>query len=144
MKDYRFDELSVGLTESFTVRVTPEMLADFLRLSGDENPLHTETEFAVGFGYRDRVVYGMLTASFVSKLAGVYLPGRHCLLMEVTSKFTGPVYAGDTLTVTGTVTEINEAFQTVDVRTVMINERGDRVYRGRYRAGFLRDRQGDT
>ena len=40
----------------------------------------------------------MLGASFFSTLAGVYLPGEHCLLHGVECKFAKPIFIGDTLT----------------------------------------------
>ena len=40
MNHYTFDELSVGMTESFSVTVTEDMLLSFGELSGDKNPMH--------------------------------------------------------------------------------------------------------
>lgn len=96
------------MSESFRRTVTSEMMEMFLSISGDFNPLHCSEEFAQKKGHAGRVVYGMLTASLYSTLAGVYLPGEHCLLMSVDSKFLHPVFVGDEMTVTGKVTEIHE------------------------------------
>ncbi len=139
MNDYRFEDISQGQTERFTRRITGEMMADFRALTGDENPLHTDAEAARERGFKDRVSYGMLTASMISTLAGMFLPGRNCLLMEVNSKFARPVYAGDELTVTGSVTKIDPIFRTIDVKTAITNDRGEKVYRGSYRAGFFEE-----
>ncbi|MBQ9091319.1 MAG: hypothetical protein IJY52_03500, partial [Anaerotignum sp.] len=49
----------------------------FLAITGDINPLHNDQEFAQKQGHPDKVAFGMLTASFLSTLAGVYLPGRY-------------------------------------------------------------------
>jgi len=95
----------VGLRESFTTRVTSEMVDMFTEMSGDINQLHIDTEFARKKGYPYRVVYSMLTASLYSTLAGVYLPGKNCLLYSVDSKFVAPVFRGDKLTVSGEVAE---------------------------------------
>ena len=80
MKEYRFEEISLGLSESFEVEITREMMDKFQDISGDVNPLHNDTEFAKVRGYEDRVVYGMLIASQISTLGGVYLPGKYCLI----------------------------------------------------------------
>ena len=77
MNEYRFEDLKIGQTESFTVTVTEKMMQSFLFLSGDENPLHTDPDFAMKQGYRDKVVYGLLTTSFISRLVGVLLPGKY-------------------------------------------------------------------
>ncbi|MBP5608701.1 MAG: MaoC family dehydratase [Lachnospiraceae bacterium] len=127
MKHYGFEELKEGVSESFKVTVTEEMLEAFRNMSGDENPLHCDEEYAKGCGFPGRVVYGMLTASFYSTLAGVYLPGEHCLLQEVNSRFRSPVYAGDELTVEGTVKERHEGFRRIRISAVIRNQDGKKV-----------------
>lgn len=138
MNHYTLSELAVGQSESFTVTVTQEMMEDFYRLTGDDSPIHRSEEYAAGRGYPGRVVYGMLGASFFSTLAGVYLPGEHCLLHGVEAKFARPVFIGDTLTVKGTVTEVNDTFQEITVRAEIFNQEGKKVTRGLYRAGLAR------
>lgn len=138
MNHYTLSELAVGQSESFTVTVTQEMMEDFYRLTGDDSPIHRSEEYAAGRGYPGRVVYGMLGASFFSTLAGVYLPGEHCLLHGVEAKFARPVFIGDTLTVKGTVTEVNDTFKEITVRAEIFNQEGKKVTRGLYRAGLAR------
>lgn len=138
MNHYTLSELAVGQSESFTVTVTQEMMEDFYRLTGDDSPIHRSEEYAAGRGYPGRVVYGMLGASFFSTLAGVYLPGEHCLLHGVEAKFARPVFIGDTLTVKGTVTEVNDTFQEITVKAEIFNQEGKKVTRGLYRAGLAR------
>ena len=47
----------------------------------------------------------MLTASFLSTLAGIYLPGEKSLIHSVETKMIKPVFIGDELIVTGKVSE---------------------------------------
>ena len=89
-------------------------------------------------GYAGRVTYGMLTASFLSTLAGVYLPGKWCLIQRVETDFPKPVYPGDTLTVTGTVKEKDETFRHITLAVRIRNQAGDTVLRGKMRLGVLR------
>lgn len=138
MNHYTLSELAVGQSENFTVTVTQEMMEDFYRLTGDDSPIHRSEEYAAGRGYPGRVVYGMLGASFFSTLAGVYLPGEHCLLHGVEAKFARPVFIGDTLTVKGTVTEVNDTFKEITVKAEIFNQEGKKVTRGLYRAGLAR------
>ncbi len=127
MKHYSFEELKVGVSESFKVTVTEEMIDAFRKMSGDENPLHCDEEYAEKCGFAGRVVYGMLTASFFSTLAGVYLPGERCLLQEVNSRFRAPVYAGDELTVEGSVKERHEGFKRIRILATIRNQDGKKV-----------------
>lgn len=137
MNDYLFTDLSIGTTEHFQILITEEMLANFFQITGDTNPLHNDKQFAIEKNYPDRVVYGMLTASFISTLGGVYLPGRHCFIQSVESKFIRPVFIGDVLTITGIVTELHQSVQQAEIKIVMINQNNQKVLRGKLKVGFL-------
>lgn len=135
MNHYTFDEIAVGHSESFTHTVTDEQMELFCRMTGDVSPIHMDEQVARARGHKDRVVYGMLGASLFSTLAGVWLPGENCLLHSVEAKFVKPVYIGDTLTVTGTVTDKNDTFHTLTIKAVITNQDGQKVTRGTIQAG---------
>ena len=86
MNSYTLADISPGLTADFTLEVTAEKMALFYELTGDCSPIHMDEAYAQRRGYPGRVVYGMLGASLFSTLAGVYLPGEHCLLHGVECK----------------------------------------------------------
>lgn len=138
MNAYTYDQLTVGQSEQFTVAVTLAMLQRFAADTGDCNPLHADDAFARAQGYDGRVAYGLLTASFLSTLAGVYLPGKWCLIQHVETDFPRPVYPGDTLTVQGTVREKDDVFHTVTLAVRMRDQAGVTVLRGKMRLGVLR------
>ena len=131
MNSYRFDEIRVGQTESFTREITAEMEDRFRELSGDMNPLHRDDEYAreIGNGrFRSHICFGMLTASLLSTLAGMYLPGEYSLIHSIDGiSFKKPVYAGDTLTVAGTVTEKVEDLRLILVSVRISNQDGKLV-----------------
>lgn len=135
MNHYRLADLTPGVTESFTVTITEEMMAQFYAITGDNSPIHMDADYAAGRGYPGRVVYGMLGASFLSTLAGVYLPGEHCLLHGVDLKFAKPIFIGDTLTVTGVVDEVNDTFREITIKAFIVNQDGKKVTRAVIRAG---------
>ena len=69
MNHYTLAEMTPGLTEEFTVTVTPEMMDAFRAITGDVSPIHIDADYARGRGFPGRVVYGMLGASFFSTRA---------------------------------------------------------------------------
>lgn len=138
MNSYTLAQIQPGLTESFTVTVTEEMMEKFYAITGDNSPIHMDADYAAQRGYPGRVVYGMLGASFFSTLAGVYLPGEHCLLHCVESKFAKPVFIGDTLTITGKVTEVNETFGEITIKASITNQDNKKVTRGIIKAGVAK------
>ncbi|MBR5969860.1 MAG: MaoC family dehydratase [Lachnospiraceae bacterium] len=137
MNTYTIESIETGMTASFTQTVTAEWFEHFLAVSGDDNPLHTDAAFAKEQGYRDRVLYGLCTAALYSRLAGVYLPGRYCLLQQCDVSFVKPVFAGDVLTVSGTVQEKDERFARVKIKAEIRNAEGKKVSRATLYCGFL-------
>ncbi len=140
MNHYTYEELPEGHEESFCVDVTDDKMECFYRITQDENPLHRDAAFAKRMGYDTRVAYGMLTASLLSTLAGVYLPGERSLIHMVETEFPRPVYVGDRLTVTGRVQEKNDRFRTMILKVVIRNQNGEKVCRGKMRVGFLEEK----
>ncbi len=138
MNEYVLEDIQEEMSESFEVVVTEEMMDSFRGITGDTNPLHGDPEFSESMGHKDRVVFGMLTASFLSTLAGVYLPGRYSLIEEVMVKFAKPVYPGDRLTVRGTVTEVDRKFRRFTMRVEIRNDAGVKVLRGNMKVGFTK------
>lgn len=138
MEHFTFDALQVGQTAAFTAQVTEEHMDAFCRLSGDVSPIHLDAAYAQGRGFPSRVVYGMLVASYFSTLAGTYLPGEHCLLHGINSKFPAPVFIGDTLTITGTITEKHEAVRLITIKAIIKNQHGKTVCRGEIQAGVAK------
>ena len=114
------------------------MMDAFRAITGDVSPIHVDADYARGRGFPGRVVYGMLGASFFSTLAGVYLPGEHCLLHGVECKFAKPIFIGDTLTVKGTVVGVSEIGSEAEIKAVITNQDGKRVTRGIIKAGLAK------
>lgn len=137
MNKYTFNEIEIGLKESFEVSITSENMRCFCQMTGDENPLHNSQEFSKQKGFENCVVYGMLTASYLSTLAGVYLPGEKSLIQSVEINFTKPVFVGDRLTITGEVVEKNELFQMIKMKVTITNSKNEKVVRGKMQVGVL-------
>ena len=137
MNNYTYEEIEVGQKESFSVTVTQGMMDKFLDITGDVNPLHNDEDFAVSKGHPGKVVYGMLTSSFLSTLAGVYMPGEKSLIHEITLKMVKPVYVGDELTVEGVVKEKNDTFNFIIVKATILNQKGEKVLKAQMRIGVV-------
>ena len=137
MNSYTYEQLETGHKESFTVKVTDAEMDKFREITGDINPLHADKEYSAKHGHKDRVVFGLLTASYLSTLAGVYLPGEHSLIHSVDVKFEGAVYPGDELTIEGTVTEKNDTFRLISVKVLIKNNSGKKVCKAKMQIGVI-------
>lgn len=131
MNEYKLSEISVGQKECFSKEITLDMGNSFREITGDNNPLHWDDEFAVKVGkgkFKGHVVFGMLTASLYSTFAGMYMPGKYSLIHSFEDlSFLKPVFAGDILTVEGEVVDKDEALRLIRVKLLIKNQDGKTV-----------------
>nr|WP_314113529.1 MaoC/PaaZ C-terminal domain-containing protein [uncultured Leptotrichia sp.] len=116
MNVFTYDEIKKGYSFQFNEKITEEMMTLFLELSGDTNPLHCDKNYALEKKMKDRVVYGMLSSSFYSKLVGVYIPGKYCLLQGIKIQFNNPLFIGDEITVNGKVVDKDDTFKILKIK----------------------------
>lgn len=135
MNEYGFSDICVGMTESFSKEITIDMEDAFREISGDENPLHKDDDFAkeISAGKFERhVAFGMLTASLCSTMAGMYLPGKYSLIHSFDEiSFQKPVFAGDLLTVTGEVVEKIDGLKLLILKVIIKDQHNKMVSKAR-------------
>ncbi|MDT8272503.1 MAG: MaoC/PaaZ C-terminal domain-containing protein [Desulfomonilia bacterium] len=72
--------------------------------SGDFNPLHTDDDFAKAVGMKDGVIaHGMLIMGFAGQAVTAWVPKKY--LKKFGVRFAGMTKPGNTITVTGKVTD---------------------------------------
>lgn len=139
MQEYLFSDIKIGLKHSFEAEIDEARMHKFLEISGDNNPMHIDTEYAKSKGMIDRVVYGMLTSSFYSTLVGVYLPGKFALLHSIEVQFTKPAFIGDKLVVIGEVSSVNEIFYQIELRAYILNQHSEKISRAKIKIGLVNE-----
>lgn len=137
MNEYKFQDVNIGLEESFQVTITEDMMTRFRELTGDINPMHVDTDYAQKYGgMKDKIVYGMLSASFYSTLVGMYLPGKYALFEKCDVSWPSPCYIGDKLTIVGRVSEVNALFSRITIKAYIVNQCGKKISRAVLTVGF--------
>jgi 3-hydroxybutyryl-CoA dehydratase len=123
-------QLKVG--DKFTTErlVTDELIRQFAEVSGDYNPIHLDEEYAKQTRFGKRIAHGMLSGAFISAVLGNELKNMKVVYLSQTLKFTAPVYIGDTVTTTATVTNIREDKPIVTSETVCTNQNGEILVTG--------------
>ena len=79
---YFIEDLTVGMSASYAKTITEADIVIFAGISGDNNPLHLNEEFAKESIFKGRIAHGMLTAVFISTVLGTKLPGPGCVYMN--------------------------------------------------------------
>lgn len=135
MNDYTYEDIKVGMNISFEKEITTDMEDMFRAITGDENPLHKDDDFAKSNSdgrFPRHVTFGMLTASLCSTVAGMYLPGKNSLIHSFDEiSFKKPVFTGDVLTVEAKVTDKNDELKLIFIKVIIRNCYGEIVSRAR-------------
>ena len=129
--EYSFDEIEIGMQKNFKIFISEDYLDDFAKLSGDDNPLHMNEEYASSTSFKKRVCSGMFLSSFFSRLVGMYLPGKHALHISQSLNFVNPCFIGETITVEGKVIDKSPATKIIKLETTITNESGKRIIDGK-------------
>ncbi|NIZ00188.1 MaoC family dehydratase [Thalassospira lucentensis] len=100
------EDLEIGLSASYGKTVTETDIVMFAGITGDNNPVHLNQEYAQTTMFKGRIAHGMLSAGFISTVLGTRLPGPGTIYLSQNLVFKAPVRIGDTVTAKVIVREI--------------------------------------
>ena len=103
-----FEDLAVGMRETYSKLVKASDVVGFAEISGDRNPIHLSEHFAAKTPFGGRIAHGLYTASLISAVIGTRLPGPGAIYISQTLRFLAPVRIGDTVEAMVEVVELNE------------------------------------
>ncbi len=115
---------------SLTKTVSESDIMTFANVSGDANPVHVDAEYAVGTMFKERISHGMLTASYVSAVFGMELPGPGAIYISQSLSFKRPVKIGDAITARVKLKELNQEKRRVRFDCICENQDGKAVLDG--------------
>jgi acyl dehydratase len=125
-----FDQINIGYTKEFQVIVTESLINDFAKLSGDYSPIHINEDYAKSKKFKGRVVHGMLLASFLSRMVGMYLPGIHALYASQSLEFHNPCFINDEITVSSVVNDKSESTKIIKIESKITNNKNEILLNG--------------
>ncbi|MBB6216428.1 3-oxoacyl-[acyl-carrier protein] reductase [Anaerosolibacter carboniphilus] len=125
-----FESFTLNDKAELTHEITQKDVDTFAELTGDYNPLHLDPSFARRTRFRKPVVYGMLSASFISTMIGMLLPGKGALWVSQTIEFLHQVYVGDTIHITATIKQISKSVRTLVLGVEIKNQHNQLVIVG--------------
>ncbi len=123
-------DMYIGQSDRVTKTISETDVYLFAGITGDLNPAHTNEVAAKQTSFGGRIAHGILSAGFISAVLGMRLPGPGTIYLGQELKFTKPVYIGDTITATCTVSEIKTDKNMVKLDTVCTNQNGVIVVKG--------------
>ncbi|MEI6638639.1 MAG: SDR family oxidoreductase [Chlorobium sp.] len=126
----KYDLIKIGDTAELSHTITQHDIDHFVELTGDDNRLHVDVDYAETTVFKKPVVHGMLGASFISTVIGTKLPGDGALWFAQNLEFLLPVRIGDTITVLAEVLRKYDRDKIVELKTDIINQHKQTVTTG--------------
>ena len=125
--------LTVGESAEFTRHISAHDIATFAQISGDDDPVHTDEEYAKTTPFGRIIAHGVLALSPASAVAAVISKramdrgavGRPVSIGYDRIRFTHPVFAGNTLTAKYTIEEIDDVAGRSRSKVEITNENGE-------------------
>ncbi len=126
----RYEKINIGDTAEINHTITQKDIEKFVDLSGDDNKLHVDKEFASKTSFKKPVAHGMIGASFISTIIGTKIPGDGALWYAQNLEFILPVRVGDTLKIVATVTKKMNRQNSIELQTDIFNQHKQKVTTG--------------
>tara|TARA_Y100001960_G_scaffold167353_1_gene175799 strand:+ start:3118 stop:4299 length:1182 start_codon:yes stop_codon:yes gene_type:complete len=126
----KFDSILVGDKAELIHLITQSDIDQFVELTGDDNKLHVDEEYALKTPYKKPNVHGMLGASFISTVIGTKLPGDGALCFAQNFEFLLPVHVGDELHITAEVIKKIDRNKSIELKTDIYNQNKQKVTTG--------------
>ena len=125
------DTIQVGDFATFSKTISESDVYMYAGISGDLNPAHVNQVEAEKGMFKERIAHGMLTASFISTVLGMHLPGPGTIYLGQELSFKRPVKFGDTIEAKVEVIEKIEEKNRLILRTTCTNQHGEIVIDGK-------------
>ncbi|MHA2501006.1 MAG: MaoC family dehydratase [Candidatus Hodarchaeales archaeon] len=98
MKSRNFTDVAIGESAEVTRTISEADIEKFAEVSGDNNPIHLDEDYARNTFFKGRIAHGALTTAFFSKLVAMDLLGSGTILLSNAFHFKKPVRINDTIT----------------------------------------------
>ena len=135
----RYSKINVGDSKQIIHTITQEDIEKFVDLSGDDNKLHVDKEFASKTSFKKPVAHGMIGASFISTIIGTKIPGDGALWYSQSLEFLLPARIGDELTITATVLKKIDRDNSIELQTDIHNQHKQKITTGIAKVKIIED-----
>ena len=122
--------MNIGDSAARKMVVTSSMVSAYAEIRGDHNPLHFDEEFTAKTRFGKLISQGGIAVGLLHALVAMDLPGAGTVFTNQEWQFPAPVFIGDEITATGTLTEWNVERHRSEMEFVITNQNGDEVLKG--------------
>jgi acyl dehydratase len=116
----------IAVNDTFThkFQFSQEEVNRFAEVTGDQNPVHTDADYAAKTMFKRPIMHGMLSASLFSKVFGTLFPGEGTIYLKQSLSFLKPMYVDTPYEAVFTVKEVLKDKNRAVVETLIKNPDG--------------------
>lgn len=123
-------KLKVGDVYSEEVKFTQAKVNTFAEITGDNNPIHIDAEYAAKTPFGKPIVHGFLAGSVFSKVFGTTWPGEGTIYLFQDMAFRAPVFVKQDYTAKFEIIEVDETKHRGVVQCTLEDSEGKVVISG--------------
>ncbi len=116
MNPNTFEKLEIGQSHIIERTITDEDVRTYAALTGDDNPIHINAEYASETRFGQTIVHGTFLLGIISKALGRDFPGPGSVAVSISCRFLRPVPVGSTISVEVRVAEKIEKYRHIRMK----------------------------
>ena len=113
---HTYNSLQIGDTHSSKRFISEADVQGFADVTGDDNPIHLDPEYAKNTRFGEPIVHGVLLLGIVSKVLGRDFPGHGSIAVSMSVKWLRPVPVGSEIEIQIKIVEKVDARKQVRAR----------------------------
>lgn len=131
LKNFEMDNYKIGQEAKIMKSFSTSDIEYFAKMSGDENPVHLNQEYAENTIFKRKIVHGFLYSSLISAVIGTKLPGNGSIYLHQELNFLKPVYHNENITALVRITQIKKEKCLIYLDTFCLKDNSEVVVEGK-------------
>lgn len=123
MNPNTYEALEVGQSYTTTRYLSAEDVQVYADLTGDDNPIHIDAEYAAETRFGHPIVHGTLLLGIISKALGRDFPGPGSVAVSISCRFLRPVPVDSEITVEVRVAEKIEKYRHIRMKVYIYRDK---------------------
>jgi len=119
--------LNNGDLYTLSFSFTQQDVNTFAEVTGDNNPIHLDENYASQTVFKRPIIHGFLGGSIFSRILGTLFPGQGSVYLKQSLEFLRPMYVNEEYEAVCTIKEVNREKNQALIETVVKQKQTGKV-----------------
>ena len=119
------EKYTVGMIHSSKRLISEADVIAYAKVTGDNNPIHTNKAEAAKTLFKKRIAHGFLLGSEFSRIFGIDFPGTGTIYLSQSMKFIRPVYLDTWISAQVKIIEYDKEKSRIKFETIIFDDAGE-------------------